>query len=97
MIYINRTLKQETSKRPKAKSKRQNGIAAASKKIGVATNLMAEIWALKHGPELAAILNLQNKIIIECDSKVTIHLFSAPLSVNHPYFAVHNPFIFFVV
>ena len=61
----------------------ENGswVVGFARKIGVASSLLAELWALRDGPLLCLQFHVQ-AVIIEMDAKAIVHAFSHQSNSN---------------
>ncbi|OMO59708.1 hypothetical protein CCACVL1_24654 [Corchorus capsularis] len=69
-----------------------NGIyvKAFCRKLGVASNTTAELWAIRDGLKIALDLGLSNRVLIESDSTTAIHLIEGSFNCSHPNAAIIN-------
>ena len=65
-------------------------MAGFSRKIGIVTSLLAELWAIRDGLMLCIDCNL-TMVEVELDAKTIVHLLANPLYSNCPLF----PILFF--
>ncbi|OMO73242.1 reverse transcriptase [Corchorus capsularis] len=60
-----------------------NFISAFSRNLGVTNCLVAELWGIRDGLQMAIDLNLHNKVTLEADSFVAVNLINSPPSCAH--------------
>jgi hypothetical protein len=64
-------------------------IKGYSRSVGRASSVLAELWGVRDGLQLAISLNI-DCLEVELDAELLIHLFFSPPSSNHVYSSIIN-------